>query len=152
MGSHRSADGQANGKIVQGNGCGQHHAGSAQVMVPAGAVMGISLVFVVGTFVDPAVQEEDQTKAYHQEDGGEVVVAAGVKGFGQHIQRHDAYHQAGGKGNQQAGDFLGFPLQKRGQKSTQRQPARTGEQGEQHNKNQGFNHVCSPINCMISEF
>ena len=51
-----------------------------------------------------------------------------------HIKAHDAQHEPGGEGQQQAGAPGGLPLEQRRQQASQGQTADTGAQGQYDNK------------------
>ena len=135
---HRGPHRHAHRDVVQGHRRRQHNARRVQVVVAAGAVMGVGPVLVVGTPVDPAVQQVGYPKARHQrarhqQQGGRSPLQ-GLRRLGHHIQRHDGQHQPRGKAQQQARPPGGLPLHQGRQPAPQGQPAHPGGGGEQYDK------------------
>ena len=143
-GGHSGAHRHAHGHVVHGHRGSQHNAGGVQIVMAAGAAVVVQTVVVVGASVDPAVEQKGEAESHHQEDRGEVIVAGGLHGLGDHVEGDDAQHQPRREGQQQASGLGGFPLEQGGQTAPQRQTAHPGDQGEQDDKTQDLCHRKTP--------
>jgi hypothetical protein len=54
------------------------------------------LIFVMYTFVDPAVEQECDQESHHEENRSQIIVSCGSDRFGYHVKGHNAKHEACG--------------------------------------------------------